>query len=948
MKIGNRIGKAMLVLSVALLCVFALAVPSFAEGEVAAVYNADGALSANYTTLEEAIENVPDGGKIVLLANATLTGDKELKNTSGAVISYYYDLGSKNFTLDGGGNTLTVAKNGDLGSYIGLASGNLTLKNITVTNETRASYALFTYIGSTNGGVLNIEEGTVFDSVQGGNGSVIFIQGGGTTVNINGGEFRNCVASAFGTIAIHSGSSTVNINGGTITGNTGGYGAVYAAGGTVNVSENAAISENIPFNVYLTKNAALTGTVANNNKIESVLAEGDTVYADTDKKIAIYGRRNSSETTNSWHFYEDFSEPMTKDSDWNNCTMYLFDNVSMTKGNAGSNMKFGAGKLTIEGCGKTISVASGIHIFPRQKLTLKNLTIEKTAAGDTDYAILQNVAAAGTPSVLTLDGVTIKNAGTTKGTAIYLAHDNASLIADNITIEGFNCAVWLDKAETVTLNSGTITGNSATAARKAPVYIGAGVTLNVGSEANITKNTPFNIYAVSGAAVTGTVAGNNKCEGIIEDGSVFYADAEKKLALNLNGEWSLFTDFYDLLPTDNKYNGGTVYLLDDVTISQANDNSYFKFGMGTFTVEGRGKTISVNSGITIFTRQNITMRNLTVKKTATGANDYAFSQHNASSANPSVLTLENVTVEGADKNGYGVYVNNQYATLNTQNVTITGFERGMVFANGTVNLTDTNVTGNGFGVWFITGSLNLNGSTSIIENVPTAGDDKGKIRNVYFASGSGQNLTVKNGFSGKIGVHGVAESAKNETKPENLARQGVYIGYIESGATLADTSAIVSDGDGKLFAFVNGEGMLEWTKAPDLKIETDKGVYEKDGNSYGVIRFLTTSGNDANTPLEYFGTAFVKTSGAEVLETTSKLRFNEGDEGVSAVFGEGKGFIVDMDEAEPGSITLDENTTYTYVPVSYYKIKGIDKVQYVYGSAVSFTKANEKLVEYTD
>ena len=417
---------------------------------------------------------------------------------------------------------------------------------------------------------------------------------------------------------------------------------------------------------------------------------------------------------------------------------------------------------------------------------------------------MQNVAAEKTPSVLTLDNVTIKNAGTTKGTAIYLAHDNASLIADNITIEGFNCAVWLDKDGTVTVNSGTITGNSATATRKAPVYVGAGGTLNVGSEANITKNTPFNIYAVSGATVTGTVAGNNKCEGIIED-AVFYTDAEYKLALNLNGEWSLFTDFYDLLPTDNKYNGGTVYLLDDVTISQANDNSYFKFGMGTFTVEGCGKTISVNSGITIFARQKLTMRNLTVKKTATGANDYAFSQHNASSGNPSVLTLENVTVEGAEKTGYGVYVNNQYASLDAQNVTITGFERGMVFANGTVDLTDTNVTGNGFGVWFITGSLNLSGSTSIIENVPASGSDTGKNRNVYFASGSGQTLTVKSGFSGKIGVHGVAESAKNETKPENLARQGVYIGYIESGATLADITSVVSDGDGKLFAFVNGE-----------------------------------------------------------------------------------------------------------------------------------------------
>ncbi len=136
--------------------------------------------------------------------------------------------------------------------------------------------------------------------------------------------------------------------------------------------------------------------------------------------------------------------------------------------------------------------------------------------------------------------------------------------------------------------------------------------------------------------------------------------------------------------------------------------------------------------------------------------------------------------------------------------------------------------------------------------------------------------------------------------------------------------------------------MLEWTKAPDLKIETDKGVYEKDGNSYGVIRALTTSGNDAETPLEYYGTAFV-ISREDEITTANKCELTD-----NATFGEGKGFFVDMDEAESGGITLDESKTYTYVPVSYYKIKGIDKVQYVYGSAVSFTKKNERKVEYTD
>ena len=63
--------------------------------------------------------------------------------------------------------------------------------------------------------------------------------------------------------------------------------------------------------------------------------------------------------------------------------------------------------------------------------------------------------------------------------------------------------------------------------------------------------------------------------------------------------------------------------------------------------------------------------------------------------------------------------------------------------------------------------------------------------------------------------------------------------------------------------------------------------------------------------------------------TTAKERDLTGN----ATFGKDKGFIVDMVE-EGSSVPLIDSTTYTYIPVSYYKIKGIDAIQYVYGAPV--------------
>ena len=76
MKIGNKMVKALAVLSFALLCVFALLVPSFAEGEVARVYDAENTEVGVFQTLNGALDAVTEGGAVELLGNTTLEGTK--------------------------------------------------------------------------------------------------------------------------------------------------------------------------------------------------------------------------------------------------------------------------------------------------------------------------------------------------------------------------------------------------------------------------------------------------------------------------------------------------------------------------------------------------------------------------------------------------------------------------------------------------------------------------------------------------------------------------------------------------------------------------------------------------------------------------------------------------------------------------------------------------------
>lgn len=945
MKIGNKMVKALAVLSFALLCVFALLVPSFAEGEVAKVYDAENAEVGAYLTLNAALDAVPEGGTVELLGNA------ELEGTVVQADGYAY-VTDKSFTLTGGDNkyTMTLTGEGDSStattgndkrrSYINITKGTLTLKNITISSDgetyaqtVKASpYGLF----RVTGGTLVMDDGARIYKGAGRNGSALFLDGGNvlmksgssiesckgmsgsgavyvfsqrSTFTMDGGEIKNnfnAAQSIEGAMTVFKGSAV--INGGTVSGNgnsqkAGNAAINVGAEGSLTVGDGALISGNYGygqtkgFSIFAATGATIQETIPENTKATIPGVDG-TFFIDNEtvgtNKVMIV---SSNKTITFSPSLYDAIGPAGNTG--NNSSAVLLADDSITTGNtAGGARQVKIGMdYSIDGNGHTLSIASNVEIFARQKLNISNITIEKTetTANNTQGTrALYLQGSSGVKAVVTLKNVTLKTAegSENNGIGIHLNDAYSVLNLDNVNVGGFSVG----------------------------------------------------IYAAKGATVTGDPEGSNKFELDTKDGSEIWIDSSKKIAVYFRNAWIFHTDFADALPAgqDSRYGGATMYLLSDVEINEGTANANdVKFG-GTLIIEGRGKTIKVAAGKSIWSRQVLTLNNLTIEKTASTDSDYAIKQIGAQAGTPSVVTLNNVTLKtaGGDKNGTGVILNNDYASLYVNNSSFTGFYNAIVIANGKVDLSNATIKNNRTGVLFAKGDLNVIGNTVVDENTPITGSDINKKRNIFFNVGNAQNLTVKKGFTGKIGVHGIPGAAKNETVPGTFSSQGVLFGYVEDGATLADTASVVSD-NGPLFAFVNDNNMLEWTKAPSLNIKTDKGKYVKGEATYGVIRVLTTSTNDAETPLEYYGTAFVISEGDQI--TTA----NKCDLTGNATFGKDKGFIVDMVE-EGSGMTLIDSETYTYIPVSYYKIKGIDKVQYVYGAPVTFNKATEKTVEYTD
>ncbi len=903
MKIGNKMVKVLAVLSFALLCVFALLVPSFAEGEVAKIGD------VTYQTLDAAIEAVLEGATEATVI--TLLGDAQITGNTVANEAHYYLIKNKKIKIEGEGRTVTVknvsketytADGSNSGSsWIKVENTELTLENVTFQSETpdstlgggnRAPYGM---LHLNNNAKLTLNSGATLKGIAR-NGGALFIEGGNITVTMNDGAvITDSISNFYAPVTMFSGGNMQFImNGGVIkngTGNSKDGGAVSVMAGT-----------------FTMNGGEIKGALGKNKELGAVYVSGINGNA----KFIMNGGSITGNKCNG--IYVAKSDKLFKG------TLEFGAGASVT-GNLDNRTDIGTGNSSFN-----VYAEDGVTVTgePANSIKATDLIDGATVWTDDKYTVASFGNDAFIALYTDLTAATSNGGGKTFATANKLCLIKDTAINEKNTIEGDyfrnNLRLTIDgKGHKLSLTDQRMYVRFPMTLENITVEKTAGGTLGNGSV--------FEMQGSSGVASSLTL--NNV--------SIVTKESMKKdIAIKLSPDYCTLNFNSGKIEgfgtaVDSRSGSAIVNIGSDSETDAAiiNDNTTgISFANGTANIKKGAKIsgngsygISASSGELNLTGAEISGNGLE----AAGAGIYA---------NGAAVTITGGTVKG---NNHGLRVSG--GTVNVSGTTVTGNNIGLNITDGTLDLSDVKVSENNIGINIdgTAGSVNIGGSTGITNNINK--NDGNKKRNIFYATKG--KVTFKSGFIGTAGVHGYPGSALNETAPGTFSTQGVLLGYAESGATLANAGQVFSDNDSSLFAFVNDNNMLEWTKAPSLNIKTDKGKYVKGEATYGVIRALTTSTNDAETPLEYYGTAFVISEGDQI--TTA----NKCDLTGNATFGKDKGFIVDMVE-EGSSVTLIDSTTYTYIPVSYYKIKGIDAVQYVYGAPVTFNKATEKTVEYTD
>ena len=340
------------------------------------------------------------------------------------------------------------------------------------------------------------------------------------------------------------------------------------------------------------------------------------------------------------------------------------------------------------------------------KLTLKNMTIEKTGYGDTTGA--WNTHAINFTCNVEMNNVTVNNA---------IAVENGATL-NNVTINEANgyYGLWISgNGQTVTVNGGEINAtNGGRGIKIADEYVDApaSVTLNVtGTKFNTAKKAAVLVTSTAGASIT---ASNVDIENVAADKVNFVWVDEDRAAYNSKvtvsgctkaqenveifvaqiGE-NYFKTLADAIAAAKS--GDTVTLLKDITEDVTVNKDLTIDGAGkTYTgnIAVKGSTVDaiikninfVNGtgyAVTTNTIKSITVENCTVK-------NYGYGFLYANKSTPTVV-VKNVSVDSANYGFHWVYGGN--ATL--ENVTMTNVAKGLYIQNyaaKTVTLKNCSIT----------------------------------------------------------------------------------------------------------------------------------------------------------------------------------------------------------------------------------------------------------------
>lgn len=887
----------------------------------------------------------------------------------------------------------TGSANGTYAILYPNTNGTVILNSGTTIKDSAAAHAGAAF--AERGGAIVMNDGALVENCSNQYRSGAFHVDNGS-FTMNGGTISNSVNGAvgLGNGSATSTNATITLNGGTITGTTGRAAVKTYNGTSITISDNVVFSGNTVANIQYVSGTTVN-VKADSGNLKTALNLAFTNNENTNPTIILNKATVANRTANDDNYFNnrvftvegngstlsiEKSFPM-----WGDKGHITFKNVTVEMDNFclgnSSKMTFDEGSvLTTPAAGvtgKVISVQGGGSFTPT--ITMKNGSAIKNAKStvgvislDVGVATLnmedgvtvtgveaQRLVDCYQQSILNIAGATIKD-NTLKDGVVYAVAKTINVTNPSaLTVEnnGTNRIIAAATTNTLTVN---VTGDwdSALTIDNKNYYV----------KSSIVAKTDAGLYESLSDAITAT---NNKDMVIylLKDCELNKLGIERSYILDGQGHTVNLKDTYTIVGKSNITLRNVIFDLKDYV---ASNKSMFVFWNGiTFTLDngavirnytatgdtvfGSGCVFMLNGGsedshptvimksgsliegidctnkdgnngivayvgkCAVFEMQGGTIQNIKfgckdTKDPSRGAIYLA----DGGIFNMTGGTIQNVkTPSKENKFGGGVFVAiggtmNMSGGLMTNNFALEG---GAVFLNGTMNMTGGEISGNnawsGSGIKIgDIGKLNISGDAKILNNKYPDGR-KGNIE-----SPSNNSIVLAGDFNGKIVVQ--------------IGKLGDSFGTVTSGR-IQSINSIVNDSDAS-FACISG-GKLIWTTKAGLAIETDAGKYTKTGNEtvYGVIRILTKSNSDAAVPVESFGTAYVKTWADETsIDTRADYNFTKDE-----TFENGKGYIVDV-------VDVDTGATYTYIPVSYYKIAGIDEMVYVTGTPVTFDVENAK------
>lgn len=923
--------------------------------------------TTEYTSLAQAINAAKDEETIIVTADTTLSETLEVKNKNITIKSERAD-DIKTITYVSNYIKVTADKG---------KTGSLTLENITITKQKGSANGTYAILYPNNNGTVILNSGTTIKDSASAHAGAAFAENGGAIVmndgalvencsnqhrsgafhvdngsfTMNGGTILNSVNGAvgLGNGAAASTNATITLNGGTITGTTGRAAVKTYNGTSITISDNVVFSGNTVANIRY-----VSGTTVN--------VKADSGNLKTALNLAFTNNENTNPTI-------------------------ILNKATEANRTAKDDNYFNNRVFTVEGNGNTLSIGKDFPMWgDKGHITFKNVTVEMDnfilgnsskmtfdkgsvlttpAAGVTGKVISVQGGDSFTPTITMKNGSAIKNAKSTVG-VICLDIGVATLnMEDGVTVTGVEAQRLVDCYQQSILNiaGATIKDNTFTTG----VVYAVAKTINVTNPSALTiENNGTNriIVVADKNEIAVNVTGDWK-NAVAADGKNYYVNADY---VAHDGTYM----YTDLLSALSRKTGQTVTILRDCTFEDTMP------GESSYTLDGGNHTITIKKVISLAGASIVTWKNVNVNvdlDTGVTNNTSAFKiwdtskfilgegavvtssapenlQHFVEINSGTTFELNGGKITGIKKpqkdtvapallvNGGGTF--NMISGYITDNEAYT--EGAIIIQqNGVMNMSGGEISGNkaqlGGAIGIYGGTLNMSGGKitgnsawegSAIRTGGSAATVLNFSGNAYVYGNNSKNpqveniaqkgatITVKN-FTGKLGINQRRESNKV---------LGVVVGteFGTAEGTLPTVGTIVSDADDSIFACISG-GKLIWTTKADLAIETDAGKYTKIGGEtvYGVIRILTKSNSAAAVPVESFGTAYVKTWADETsINTNADYNFTKNE-----TFENGKGYIVDVVDVNTGA-------TYTYIPVSYYKIAGIDEMVYVTGTAFTF------------